>query len=95
MIVIVAGMALSIPIVAILADAYLKGKRITGGADVSGLQKQIEQLKKENTDLRERLHHVETIVTSRDYEALPPAYDDLTIAKKSEILAERVRKNAE
>jgi hypothetical protein len=85
-----------LPITAVVADTYLKGKRLGGGqsgGDVRKLAAELERIKAENAQLKERMHNVETIVTSRDYDALPPPDDEYSIAKKAEILSKQIEKN--
>lgn len=99
-IVVIVGLVMLLPITAVLADTYLKGKRLggfqgVGNGDVKKLVTELERLKTENAQLKERMHNVETIVTSHDYDALPPPEDEYSISRKAEVLSKRIEKNNE
>ena len=77
-------MGLSIPIIAILSDAWVKSRKMTLDNDhlrhqaevIEGLKANLQQLEQENQQLKDRLLNVETIVTG-------PEWDNLLISAKA------------
>jgi len=75
---IIAILALSIPVVAILSNAYVKIKKIEFEQNTQSFNKeqldqlmnQFEDLQQENELLKERLSNIETIVAEPDWEQL-------------------------
>ncbi len=90
--IITAMMALSIPIIAILSDVYLKRKKVGAGSD--SLQREIARLRETNAELINRIENLETIVTSADWEkVLPPSVTDAkNNVSKVRQLAEKLNK---
>ncbi len=81
----------AIPITAILADAYIKSRRIQGHpADVQYVTKQLETLRKENEELKQRVLNLEIIISSVDVLQLPPKKPEETYAAKVEKAAQRL-----
>ncbi len=55
----------AIPIVAIVADAYTKSRRLNGHpADVNTVIRELAALRKDNEELKERVKNLEIIVAS-------------------------------
>jgi hypothetical protein len=55
----------AIPITAIVADAYVKSRRLNGHpADVSTVIRELSALRKENDELKERVKNLEVIVSN-------------------------------
>lgn len=95
------GLVFAIPIVAILADTYIKAKKLDaqsglGRADsrqMEALQKEVRSLLDENRRLQERVHNLETIVTDVDFDVLPPPLmDERASSERAERLAKRFLK---
>jgi len=77
-----------IPISAIVARAYTRGKQLQGQGLSAELRSRLEALEAGNADLRVRLENVEVIVSDGDW--VPPAREDAT-ASPSRTVAPRRR----
>jgi cell division protein FtsB len=85
-------LAILIPIVAILSDTYIKAKKLEleklygkgKYKELEVLQKEVERLSQENTQLKERMQNIETIVTFPDWEMMQEA-------KRQSLLGEKDR----
>ena len=85
--------------VAIIASTYLKAKKMeidklnAGGGNLShfkNLNEKLELLEKENELLKQRLHNVELIATSKEWDLLPPSSSELSVSQQSEEIAKKL-----
>ena len=89
----------SIPIIGILTHAYLKNRQIElqnlkklNDDEKQKLVEQVTQLLGKNQQLQERIENLETIITSKDWDFLPPASDTRSSEQKAKDLAKRISK---
>ncbi len=93
-------LALAIPIVAIVSNAYVKLKLKTAGNQggklsdelIKRLKKEIVDLKESKKEVEERLHNLETIVTNEAWSILPPETESpKSIQAKTQTIAEKMK----
>lgn len=76
----------AVPVVAILADTYLKAKQLDAyraqDGDSYDLEKDVEELRIANQRLQERIHNLEVILTDASFQLPDPAPEPSKKVKK-------------
>ncbi len=86
-------------IIAIIGGIYIKSKKLDlqkiqqNPKELEKLADEIQRLHLENESLKKRIHNIETIATSKEWEALPSALDhEIDTEEKAAILAKKLNR---